>query len=185
MQPSQPKAGRAGLYCLICSQHTFLALQNVHSLLICLPTHPPFQTSAEKDILPIITWYMPMTPNQGVLPTPSIWMLYGLLPKPPDKMASYFNLSFLLLPLIQSILLCIRDSTGERKVFEKCFYDLKREIRCSKWRAIALCSSGAVWERVNRCTSQEWDQRQMTHTWNFVSQEDWIVRKAVQVKRQM
>lgn len=73
-------------------------------------------------------------------------MLYGLLPKPPDKMASYFNLSFLLLSLIQSILLCIRDSTGERKVFEKCFYDLKREIHCSKWRAIAVLLGGRVGE---------------------------------------
>lgn len=61
-------------------------------------------------------------------------------------MARSFNLSFLLLPLRQSILLSISDSTGE-KVFEKCFYDLKREIYSSKWQAIVLYCLGAVWWR--------------------------------------
>lgn len=86
-------------------------------------------------------------------------------------MAPYFNLSFLLLPLIQSILLYIRDSTGERKVFEKCFYDLKGEIYCYKCRNIlpqmaSICPvlhGGQVGEG-KLMHALAMGQRQKTHT---------------------
>lgn len=155
------QSGPSRLHCLPWA----LGFIELLSFLIHLPKCPAFQTSTEKGVLPMMTWHMVMTPIKGVLPTPTFWMLCGLHPKTLDKMATSFNLSFLFLPPIQSILLSISDSTGERKVFENSFYDLKGEIYWSKWQAIALCFLGTAHHRKG--------MRGRWHTWELY----WVSRR--------
>lgn len=67
------------------------------------------------------------TPNPD---TPTTWQNFSL------------NLSFLCF-LWPAPFSCVNYSTGEREVFEKCFYNLKREIHRPKRQATAPCSLGA------------------------------------------